>query len=78
MPGGFDESKSDGSLELLAWFKKDVAQRVDELAFPYRNIRLRHQRNKHDRGPHKFLRIRQDIRLVAYLVTAQNCSGFGI
>jgi hypothetical protein len=43
-PGGFDESKSDASLE-LAWFKKDVAQRVDELAFLYTNIRLRHQRD---------------------------------
>ena len=46
MPGGFGESKSYGSLELLAWFNKDVAQRVDELAFLYTNIRLRHQRNK--------------------------------
>jgi hypothetical protein len=30
--------------------KVDVAQRVDELAILYTNIRLRHQRNQNDRG----------------------------
>ncbi len=37
--------------------KVDVAQRVDELAFLYTNIRPRHQRNRTTVWPHKFLNI---------------------
>ena len=78
MPGGFGESKSYGSLELLAWFHKDVAQRVDELAFLYTNIRLRQPEEQNDRGPHSSFISAKEIKTVASLVTAQNCSGFGI
>jgi len=57
--------------------KVDVAQRVDGLLFLYTNIRLRHQRNRTTVG-----RIVPSHLPTGYngglLVTAQNCSGFGI
>jgi hypothetical protein len=45
--------------------------------FLYTNIRLRHQRNKTTVG-RIVLHICRETTAVAYLVAAQNCSGFGI
>jgi hypothetical protein len=57
--------------------KVDVAQRVDELLFLYTNIRLRHQRNKTTVGRIVPSHLPTDYN-GGLLVTAQNCSGFGI
>ena len=58
--------------------KVDVAQWVDELAVLYTNIRLRQQRNKTTDGPRSSFASPSKPTTMAYLVSAQNCSGFGI
>jgi hypothetical protein len=57
--------------------KVDVAQRVDELLFLYTNVRLRHQRNTTAVGRMVPSYLPTDYS-GALLVTAQNCSGFGM
>ena len=58
--------------------KVDVAQWVDELAVLYTNIRLRHQRNKATDGLRCSFTSPSKPTTMAYLVSAQLCSGFGI